>query len=76
MKAYKTEGQKRELKQKTSLVEVTKAEMMLLNTIRAMENPDELVRIGSEIDTKDFKYCLLNLAAEKISNVEECVELK
>lgn len=59
MKDCKTEEKNTEVKQETSLVEVTKAELLLLNTIRAMENPDELVRIGSEIDTKDFKYSLL-----------------
>ncbi|MDE3840954.1 hypothetical protein C0966_16945 (plasmid) [Bacillus methanolicus] len=67
MKIYKFGEQTRVPHEITkTVIEVSEAELQLIQAIRELDNPDELVRISSSIDSERIKNCLLYVAAEKI----------
>ncbi|MEI2358386.1 hypothetical protein [Mesobacillus zeae] len=53
--------------QDKQMIEVSKAELLLIKSIRDIDSPDELVRIGSGVDSSEVKNSFLCIAADKLS---------
>lgn len=49
--------------------ELTQGELLLIETLRNLEDPDELVRACSDVQSSNIKNCLLNIAAEKLKGI-------